>query len=102
MITIYKYPIIPGYGGFVDVQGTVIQWLKIDEQGDTYQVWAVVNIEDDAPIKKYVILAVGTGWELKHFEKMEYIDTAQEGPYVWHYFAFEDKGEEVKDVDTET
>lgn len=51
-------------------------------------MWAIVD--PDAPKESWGLSTVGTGWIEKdnYFDEMVYLDTVEDGPYIWHLFLF--------------
>jgi hypothetical protein len=100
MLTIHKYPLpveafddpsddenfpqprmqIDTYRGF--------RPLKIQLQEGIPTLWALV--ETSAPTVKRSILLIGTGWPISQDSPEAmlagYIDSIQQGSYVWHFF----------------
>lgn len=59
--------------------------LSVGEQDGRLFMWAMVNEESTAGIRK--ITVVGTGWELKNsMARRPFLGTVQVGAYVWHVF----------------
>ena len=91
MITIYKYP-IPDAINSIDLPlGSQIMKADFDPTGQLC-IWACVDTEADTENIK--IWKIGTGWPLNDMlekYKVSYIDSVNEGPYVWHIFKLEDK-----------
>lgn len=89
MITIYKYKADQETDEFW-IPDKVIKILKIDWMDKELCCWALVDTE--AKTCGTVIRGVGTGWDLsKSFLKdYTYVDTIQDGPFVWHYFISKD------------
>lgn len=89
MITIYKYPIQPSAEKIelkIPGGGPVIS-AGLDPTGQTC-VWAMANTEkENKPVNVY---CVGTGWPLNwitaEVDRLEFIGTLKEGPYMWHVF----------------
>ena len=85
MQIIYKYPIsAPGFNTLTLYKDYKILKLGYDPNR-TLCIWAIVNTEKEK--EEVQITLVGTGWPLD-FETVNatYIDTINDGPYVWHAF----------------
>lgn len=87
MYCIYKYPLnnIPG-GNIIEMpEDAQILKLGYDPNG-VLCIWAFV--QPDLPKKNKTILLAGTGWpfEKEEWMKLHYINTVNDGPYVWHAF----------------
>ena len=86
MQCIYKYPItnLPGHNYIQLPKDYQILKLGYDPNG-ILCIWALVTPEN----KKVDIdiTLVGPGWPLEiNTEIITYIDTINDGPYVWHAF----------------
>jgi len=58
--------------------------LSIQMQKGVPCIWYICNIEEHE-IERRTFLCIGTGESFYH-SKMKYINTVQDGPYVWHFF----------------
>ena len=83
---IYKYA-VPG-----KMTGRVKKWLQPHYQYGQLMVWA--ELDDNMPEEDWVIVPIGTGWELEGAEATvldngEYCGTVleEDGPFVWHVYA---------------
>lgn len=83
---IYKYA-VPG-----KMTGRVKRWLQPHYQYGQLMVWA--ELDDSMPEENWVIVPIGTGWELEGAEATildsgEYCGTVleEDEPYVWHVYA---------------
>lgn len=84
MKTIYKYavPFITDTPTEVRMpEGAEILDLQIQNRVPT--IWALVEPENPTEIRRFNI--VGTGWPTPD-DCGDYIATAQDDPYVWHFF----------------
>ena len=80
------YPIknLPGHNYIQLPEGYQILKLAYDPTG-TLCIWALVDTDKNKI--DIDITLVGTGWPLDIDSKIvTYIDTINEGPYVWHAF----------------
>ena len=81
-------------GDYRYIEENVVKWLEIKEQNGTPHIWAIIDDESDVK-KKYKIWSVGTGWDLKPYDGLEYLGTCGDWlGYIWHYFL-----EEIGDED---
>lgn len=83
---IYKYN-FPG-----NVIAPVSRWLQARMQNERPVIWA--ELDDDCPVQEWVLIYVGTGWEIENDEPMydimqhgQYCGTVEDGPYMWHVYA---------------
>lgn len=60
MRSIYKYDIMEAKDGIIE--GPITKLLHVGAQHNGIKVWA--EIDTDAPIRKFQILPIGTGWNL--------------------------------------
>ena len=94
MKTIYKYPVnINRCGGLEKISiprsADIISFDR-DCYGE-YCIWAIVD-KEEIEKREIVVAAIGTGWDLSffdNFEKVEFIKTIQEPPFIWHIFIAE-------------
>lgn len=83
MLTIYKYKLEPGITRLNLSKNAWI--LTAQMQGDQPTVWALVDTETiGSEIRE--LLVFGTGHEVPSDSELEYINTFQMGPLVWHVF----------------
>lgn len=86
--------------GFMKIQslGPNLKPLSVQIQNGRLCLWAVVDLprvsseplgESETLTTRYVKI-FGTGHEVEHFDDLEYIDTVQDGQYVWHVFINKD------------
>lgn len=81
MITVYKYPVETKHPMYLP-EGAEI--LKVAYQGEQLTLWAKVDTSNiDMPISLKI---VPTGGHIPSREKLDYIDTVFQGPFVWHVF----------------
>lgn len=86
MQTIYKYPIknMPGHNTLSLPKGYQILKLGYDPN-KILCLWAIVETDNEK--EDLDITLVGTGWPLDiNPEIVTYINTINDGPYVWHAF----------------
>lgn len=82
MVKIYKYQIGPNQKSVI--MDRFVGILKVDWQGDELCVWCMVSdIMKQTKIKFHII---PTGYEFDFKADMKYLDTIQNGEYVWHIF----------------
>lgn len=82
MVKIYKYKIGPNKKS--EIKGRFAGVFKVDWQDDELCAWCLVSEQlKEAIIKFYII---PTGYEFELGERWHYVDTIQDGPYVWHIF----------------
>lgn len=60
MRSIYKYDIVEAKDGIIE--GPITKLLHVGAQHNNIKVWA--EIDTNAPIRKFQILPLGTGWNL--------------------------------------
>lgn len=60
MRSIYKYDIIEAKDGIIE--GPITKLLHVGVQHNSIKVWA--EVDTNAPIRKFQILPLGTGWNL--------------------------------------
>lgn len=73
MRSIYKYDIVEARDGIIE--GPITKLLHVGVQHNSIKVWA--EIDTDAPIRKFQILPIGTGWNLDstRADKQSILDT---------------------------
>lgn len=87
MFTIYKYPIENYPGTNIIEINREHQILKLGyDPNNTLCIWAIVV--PGSEMVKNQIDVVGTGWPMDRdfFMTHQYIDTINDGSYVWHVF----------------
>lgn len=57
--------------------------LTIQMQGNEPHIWALVNPKNETETRKFVIIGTGHNFDDNTFK---YVNTYQEGPFVWHVF----------------
>lgn len=82
MTKIYKYP-FPLEREFLLMLPVGAVILKAEMQGKQPCIWAMVNPEAYLASRRFHIF--GTGWEIDA-SGLTYINTFQQGPFVWHLF----------------
>lgn len=95
MKSIYKYDIVEAKDGIIE--GPIIKLLHVGVQHNSIKVWA--EIDTNAPIRKFQILPIGTGWDLDSFradnqsilDTHTYMGTAMlaNGNLVFHVYGTE-------------
>jgi hypothetical protein len=60
MRSIYKYDIVEAKDGIIE--GPITKLLHVGAQHNSIKIWA--EIDTNAPIRKFQILPIGTGWNL--------------------------------------
>jgi hypothetical protein len=60
MRSIYKYDIVEAKDGIIE--GPITKLLHVGAQHNSIKIWA--EIDTNAPIRKFQILPLGTGWNL--------------------------------------
>ena len=83
---IYKY-VLDNDINTVEIEDKIKRFLDVQIQNGQIVVWAELN--DECEVKKYKVIGLGTGWDLKTDAKLNYIATIQENEYVWHYYWME-------------
>jgi hypothetical protein len=83
---IFKYvlPHSDGFGNFSLNLPIGARILSIQEQSLVYVLWALVDENADASAR--TISMIGTGWEIRGPDTLVYINTIQQGSFVWHFF----------------
>lgn len=91
MRTIYKYDITDGSNGIVE--GPITKILCADVQYGNIKIWA--EIDTEAPIRKFEIFPIGTGWVLDPplgrecvLDSHTYLNTVQliNGSLIFHIY----------------
>ena len=63
--------------------------LTIEDQDDRLYIWALVDTDAEYEFRYFTI--VGTGQDFPEADDYTYINTIQDGPFVWHIFELIDK-----------
>ena len=83
---IYKYDLVfPGYATIMMPRNAKI--LCVQNQNDLLKLWALVQpgpMVDGLAERKFRVF--GTGNDNFDDKNLEYLDTVQIGPFVWHVF----------------
>jgi hypothetical protein len=80
---IFKFPIGWNSSNIIKVPGgSTAKVLHIDHQHGTYQAW--IECKESDRLENVEIVVVGTGKTVPDFA--EYINTLQDGPFVWHFY----------------
>ena len=96
MRSIYKYDIIEDTDNNGYVCGPITKILTAQVQHGTIKIWA--EVDTDAPMKKYHIVPIGTGWPIMNspdgtniLDTYRYISTVQlsNGALIFHVYARE-------------
>ena len=58
--------------------------LTIQTQNNRPYIWALVDIDVECEFRNFAI--VGTGHDFPEADDFTYINTIQDGPFVWHIF----------------
>ena len=82
MAKIYKYKIGPNEKS--EIKDRILNILKIDWQGEDLCAWCLVS--EDCPESRIRFVIIPTGYPFKLKKNLKYIDTVQDGPFVWHIF----------------
>ena len=82
MVKIYKYEIGPNQKS--TIIDRFVGVLKVGWQEDNLCVWCLVS--DNVRQSKLTFYILPTGYEFEFKEGMRYLDTIQDGIYVWHIF----------------
>lgn len=80
MKTIYKYEV----PGVVQMPASA-KVLGLQEQGDKFMIWVLIDLSDDQILENRKFKIIGTGWEFDDAEK-RYVGTVQKNGFVWHLF----------------
>lgn len=82
---IYKYTVAVGYRGLgVAVMPDGARILSIATQGTDFVAWALVD--PSAEPKTFTLRLVQTGGTVPAEPEHRYINTIQDGIFVWHFF----------------
>lgn len=82
MKTVYKYPIGLHIKKIEIYKNAKILSAGYDPSG-ILCVWALVDTEQEK--EEVYFFSIGTGWDLPRCD-LEFIDTVNDGPYMWHIF----------------
>ena len=83
MNAVWKYR-IPVNATFRHSMPRGFRIVKVGIQDDMPYFWALVNTE--APLEVTVFVIYGTGHLISSLQKLGYVDTFRQGPFVWHLF----------------
>ena len=81
MKRIYKYKLKDGRGVEMPIGAKV---LTIQKQNGLPYIWALVDTDAECDFRYFEI--VGTGRDFPEADNFTYINTIQDGPFVWHIF----------------
>lgn len=81
MKRIYKYKFEDGRPVEMPIGAKI---LSIQTQNDRPYIWALVDIDVECEFRYFSI--VGTGHDFPEADDFTYINTIQDGPFVWHIF----------------
>ena len=81
MKTIYKYTLQMNCANHISLNKKS-EVVKFAIQNNQPCIWVICDTDNITENRIFGI--VGTGWKIE--ENMRYIDTAFEGPFVWHLF----------------
>ena len=81
MKRIYKYKLKDGRGVEMPIGAKV---LTIQKQNGLPYIWALVDTDAEFDFRYFEI--VGTGRDFPEADDFTYINTIQDGPFVWHIF----------------
>jgi hypothetical protein len=81
MKRIYKYELKDGRGVEMPIGAKV---LTIQTQNGLPYIWALVDTDVECDFRYFTI--VGTGHDFPEADDFTYINTIQDGPFVWHIF----------------
>lgn len=82
MVRIHKYKIGPNE--LSEIKDRFVGVFKVDWQMNDLCAWCLVSNDVKESIIKFHFLPTGYDFEVN--ENMRYIDSVQQGPYVWHIF----------------
>jgi hypothetical protein len=83
MKRIYKYELKDGRGIEMPIGAKV---LTIQTQNGLPYIWALVDTDAECDFRYFTI--VGTGHDFPEADNFTYINTIQDGQFVWHIFEF--------------
>lgn len=82
MVKIYKYRIGPN--NLSVIKGRIVSVLKVDWQDEDLYAWCLTsNLVKESQVKFHIL---PTGLEFEFNENWRYVDSIQDGEYVWHIF----------------
>lgn len=81
---VYKYPLLDGNGVTSIPEGDILH-IGIDPQG-ILCAWALVDPESKELGRVIHLISTGHTIHNDRAEKMEYVTTVKEGPFMWHIF----------------
>ncbi len=81
MKRIYKYEFEDGRGVEMPIGAKI---LTIQNQNNRAYIWALVDTDVECDFRYFTI--VGTGQDFPEADDFTYINTIQDGPFVWHIF----------------
>jgi hypothetical protein len=81
--TILKYPLTTWNPQEVSMPAGA-EVLCLQMQQDVPTLWALCD--PAASSETRVFERHGTGWQIDDADKLKYVGTAQDGPFVWHIF----------------
>ena len=81
---IYKYRLFTD-GAITSLKDRFTKIMAIQNQMGGVYAW--IELDDDSPVVGLDLVAIGTGWEFgEELNDFFFVDTVQEGEYVWHFF----------------
>ena len=83
MSKIYKYVIPIGKDSFYIPMPKDAKILKLELQNGIPVFWAIVDINEESILRKFV--TIGTGWEMDD-KNLSYIGTYPNDYFIWHIF----------------
>ena len=84
MKKIYKYKLLTTSTTLdLPLNGNVI---KVDVQNDEVCIWVLFHEEDEKNTEPRKFQIVGTGEPFDAEHRLMYLDSVQQGPFVWHIF----------------
>jgi hypothetical protein len=83
MKRIYKYELKDGRGVEMPIGAKI---LSIQNQNNQPYIWALVDTDAECDFRYFTI--VGTGHDFPEADDFTYINTIQDGPFVWHIFEY--------------
>lgn len=89
MNVIYKYEAkaknISGQGEFVLTIPAVFKFLSAQDQGGSICLWYLVDPDIKTLVEKRFRI-IATGQDFEYTDRMKYLATVQQPPFVWHLF----------------
>ena len=83
MVKIYKYKL--DATGITELVDRFLVPMKVMFQGNFLYLWCLVG-GNEVRESKLVVYSLPTGYEFRINEDMRYLDTVQDGGFVWHIF----------------